>query len=1203
MTKVRELRATFLQPPATHSPVPFYWWTGEPLDRDRIAWQLDQLLEKGVRQTVISYPHDAKGHTALGDPALFSPAWWDLFRWFLEACKQRGMTVGFQDYTLVEPILLSIGQNTPGMQGGQMSCCAQHVSSGSQVQLHAEVGAFAIEAWAYPLRDGQPQHESAISLTAALRDGGLDWQAPAGDWWVALVFVRPNAFDPMHPESGKLAIDQLYAPFERECPGEVGKTLNLFFQDELGFGCRMPFWSNQLLAAFASRKGYDLAPLLPALWHDLGSITEKVRLDYADVVVSVLEDHYFRPIFDWHEKRGIMFGHDNSGRGRMAQGRSFYGDYFRTMRWFSAPGCDDPKLHGPRAFKGLKVNSSIAHLYDRPRVWIEAFHSSGWGTQPAEVMAALNEDFAYGATVVNLHGLYYSTRAGWWEWAPPDFHFRQPYWQHASQWNQTLTRISWLLSQGVHRCDVGIVYPIESLDVEAADPSLAGVVAHVENENVGGHQQDPVGAEDTAFVLGKHLFDHACDFDFVDFESIALAEAKEGRLCARKAQYRVLVIPAMKAVRYSTLLKARDFVRAGGLVIAFGCLPQASERSGRDDAELRNLLIDLFGSCDDSVDQIKSHASGGKGVFLAKGFERVLEWINTTIERDVVASDPLQVLHRELGDIDVYWINNASDQERSSTLRFRAKGRCEIWDARSGSMQAVCSEPTLTLPLAARQAQLVVIHRGENDHGVRAIEASTPSKQEVLALDGPWQVRLQPTLDNRYGDFRLPASEELLGLQTRQFQYSDELSDDAAWQAADFDDSDWSQTTYSYGPQMEFAGPFAPQSDGVDGASALMPQIEQLDWQPYAFSRRWGIENDPFLTDWLSGPHGLKGVVPDEYLDFHSEVPGTSWYLRAKVDVASAGEHLLVTGARCRYQVWINGLAVVQQDHESGPGRYEPWGIPHYESEHRRTPVQLQAGENDILIQLIQPVGQRTRAFVAFDPPAEDVDALSLRWFRDPQVPRPRFLASTSRRAIRFRFVAPPGAKEIEFVARGVSRAWADGQEIFLQERERLEEGLIRYRGVIASPSLTCGVIALRVEAPRDSHAGDALPEPIRYHCIPGQMESGDWCEQGLACYSGMVAYSRFISGCEKASRVCLDLGKVSATAEVRVNDQSVATLLAPPWTCDLTEFLHPGENELTIIVANTLANQYRVGIPTPYAFSHQTPSGLMGPVRLLLPS
>jgi hypothetical protein len=335
---------------------------------------------------------------------------------------------------------------------------------------------------------------------------------------------------------------------------------------------------------FLAKKGYDLAPLLPALWHDLGAMTEKVRIDYADVVVTTLEERYFRPVFDWHEERGVMFGHDNSGRGRMAQGRSFYGDYFRTMRWFSAPGCDDPKLHGARAFKGLKVNSSIAHLYRRPRVWIEAFHSSGWGTQPADVMAALNEDFAYGATVVNLHGLYYSTRAGWWEWAPPDFHFRQPYWQHAKEWNQALTRLCWILSQGVHRCDVGIVYPIEALDVEAADPSMSGVVAHVENESVGAQQQDPQGPEDTAFVIGKHLFDHACDFDFVDFESIAVAEVEDGVMRARDAQYRVLVIPAMRALRFSTLLKARDFVKAGGLVIAFGCLPKVSERAGREDA-------------------------------------------------------------------------------------------------------------------------------------------------------------------------------------------------------------------------------------------------------------------------------------------------------------------------------------------------------------------------------------------------------------------------------------------------------------------------------------------------------------------------------------------------------------------------------------------------------------------------------------------
>jgi hypothetical protein len=37
-----DFRALFLDPPETHSPVPFYWWAGEKLERGRIAWQLDQ---------------------------------------------------------------------------------------------------------------------------------------------------------------------------------------------------------------------------------------------------------------------------------------------------------------------------------------------------------------------------------------------------------------------------------------------------------------------------------------------------------------------------------------------------------------------------------------------------------------------------------------------------------------------------------------------------------------------------------------------------------------------------------------------------------------------------------------------------------------------------------------------------------------------------------------------------------------------------------------------------------------------------------------------------------------------------------------------------------------------------------------------------------------------------------------------------------
>jgi hypothetical protein len=82
----------------------------------------------------------------------------------------------------------------------------------------------------------------------------------------------------------------------------------------------------------------------------------------------------------------------------------------------------------------------------------------------------------------------------------------------------------------------------------------------------------------------------------------------------------------------------------------------------------------------------------------------------------------------------------------------------------------------------------------------------------------------------------------------------------------------------------------------------------------------------------------------------------------------------------------------------------------------------------------------------------------------------------------------------------------------------------------------------------------------------------------------------------EAKDKVELDLGSVTATAEVHVNGQKLAVLVAPPWKTDLTGFLTSGDNKLEILVYNTLANHYQT-IPSNYRGSPV--SGLMGPVRL----
>ena len=1235
------LLSRFFEPPAAWGPVPFYWWAGEPLERERLAWQLDQLCAKGVRQTIISYPHRADGPTDSGDPPLFSPAWWDLFRWFLEQCRARGMTVGFQDYTLCKPLLQAIGQDTPDMEGGQLSCVWANASGCECETLNIEPGSKVVCAWAYPLRaerstlnvqrstfngdaDGADRPafgvEGALDLSGQVRDGVLTAKLPEGSWLVALVFARLNAFDPLHPDSGRLAIERLYEPFVRECPGEVGRTLTLFFQDELDFGSRMPFWSNRLFDAFQADKGYDVRPLLPALWLDLGPVTEKTRLDFSDAVVRRLEACYFKPVYQWHEEHGTLFGHDNLGRGEIAVGRQYYGDTFRTMRWYSAPGTDDPKLHEPRAFKGIKVNSSIAHLYQRPRVWNEAFHSSGWGTTPGEVVAALNEDFAYGATVVNLHGLYYTTRGGWWEWAAPDFHFRQPYWGHIQALNAYCTRLTWLLSQGVHCCDVAILYPIAALDAQPETPEMHRLVAHVGNGVTKSAETDDPQPEESAFGLGKYLFGRACDFDFIDDESVVRAEAADGELRVSEETYRVLLLPAMGAVRFATLVKARALVQAGGVVIAYGLLPSASDRAGRGDARIEALLLEVFGISDGTHSHEKINPSGGRGVFIRKGYGEVLRAINGSIVRDAVSTvEPLQVLHRRFDGSDFYYMFNPSPQSVETLLRVRATGKAETWDAWIGKSEELPVDTvengvsTVRVTLAAKESKVVVFGGRMSEDGEQRTEGEAPDgattngdprTETVVRLEGPWKFTVRPTLDNRFGDFRSPASEGCLGPEARRFRYAEETDAGANWHEAGFDDTSWPETTYSFGPRFESLGPLSADA-AVTGMETCLVAGEPVEgaWQPYAFSLRWGIERDPVLTDWLSGPHGLKGQVPDDYLDFQCETPGSVWYLRAAVFSDKEVAVPFVMGGRCAFSAWLNGLQVLEQVDALPPGRYEPWGIPHYTCEPKVARVTLRPGVNRLLLKLIQPEGQRTRAFAAFSTAEADLQKLGLRWFRDPHAPQPVLPAGPQRRAVWFRFIAPPGLQGLRFMARGITRAWAGGRELACEGALPQPDGCLRYRAAVAQVSPHPVLVALRVEAPPESRAGDALPEPVGMLCGPGEMPLGDWCAYGLASYSGQGEYRAEFQGVAAAQgeRLVLDLGEVSATAEIRINGgDPAATLVAAPWRADITEHVRPGMNTVSICVANTLANHYSVGIPTPYAFPAQTKSGLFGPVRVL---
>ena len=102
------------------------------------------------------------------------------------------------------------------------------------------------------------------------------------------------------------------------------------------------------------------------------------------------------------------------------------------------------------------------------------------------------------------------------------------------------------------------------------------------------------------------------------------------------------------------------------------------------------------------------------------------------------------------------------------------------------------------------------------------------------------------------------------------------------------------------------------------------------------------------------------------------------------------------------------------------------------------------------------------------------------------------------------------------------------------------------------------------------------------------------WNELGLGWYSGTGMYRAVVSLSDNPDpnkRVVLDLGRVSETAQVRINGVDLDPMAWPPYSTEVAEYLHAGENEITVTTANTNTNAYE---------HNERRSGLLGPVKLL---
>ena len=244
----------FATPPAGYGEVPFWWWTGEKLDAERLLWQIDELAKKGgISGVQINYAHqDVRNEkqpnwlTYPNDPEPLTAEWFDAFDAVAARCRELGMGVGLSGYTID-------WQNSPTnlfdrliYRDAELRSRTLYVAAKERVKVDAQ-GRFAaplaatetlkslnstaddtlVQAVAYPVGDGgKLDAERFVALgtdVEALRttdkiveiakiDGAKEG-AEVEIWFFKARRV-PQTLNPLHPEAGKTVVARFFQPFE-----------------------------------------------------------------------------------------------------------------------------------------------------------------------------------------------------------------------------------------------------------------------------------------------------------------------------------------------------------------------------------------------------------------------------------------------------------------------------------------------------------------------------------------------------------------------------------------------------------------------------------------------------------------------------------------------------------------------------------------------------------------------------------------------------------------------------------------------------------------------------------------------------------------------------------------------------------------------------------------------------------------------------
>jgi hypothetical protein len=400
-----QLQQAFDQPPDNAKIKVRWWWYGPAVTKPMIEQELTTMKAAGIGGFEVqpTYPLSVDGDLpGVHNIKFLSPEFFDMLKFTAAKAKELGLSMeltlgsgwpyGGPMFSASEGAGRLLTQNTSSPAGAKIVALPQPLRAGQTLVAAAAIPSGAAvnptTVRAMKIVDGRAQVPADMTGPIDVQfyisgRTGMQVKRPA-------MGAEGNVIDHLSKSVVDKFIKEVAEPEIEACGDNVPHSI---FCDSLEVGGED--WTDNFLADFQQRRGYDLTPLLPALFVDTFPKAMDIRHDWGKTLTEDFDDYFNKQFTALAHAHHTLFREQAYGSPSAAQ--FVYTDT-------DLPEGEQFTWH---TYGNTRYAASATHLMGVPVASSETFtwlHQVVFKASPLDIKAEASLHFLQGITQISCHG-------------------------------------------------------------------------------------------------------------------------------------------------------------------------------------------------------------------------------------------------------------------------------------------------------------------------------------------------------------------------------------------------------------------------------------------------------------------------------------------------------------------------------------------------------------------------------------------------------------------------------------------------------------------------------------------------------------------------------------------------------------------------------------------------------------------------------